>query len=162
MHTYACYALIYVFVDDVQRFSYRQLAKATSNFAMDEKLGAGSFGTVYKGKVKGVDVAVKQIKMPEKHAEQEQVRKDFDNEIRFMSPLHHCNIISLIGCCEDNKNLLLVYELMENGNLENQLYAKAGAMDSDLHGVTVAGNALRLDWPKRYADTRSIGLFFFL
>ncbi|CAM0874726.1 unnamed protein product [Alopecurus aequalis] len=135
--------------DDVRRFSYPELAKATSNFAPDEELGAGAFGTVYKGKIKGTDVAVKMIKMPDKHAGQEQVRKDFDNEIRFMSPLHHCNIISLIGCCEDNQNLLLVYELMENGDLESQLYSKAGAMDSDLHGVTVQGNILRLDWPKR-------------
>ncbi|KAK1646722.1 hypothetical protein QYE76_064527 [Lolium multiflorum] len=132
-----------------QRFSYAQLAKSTSNFASEEILGAGAFGTVYKGKLNSMDVAVKKIIMPDNNEEQGQVRKDFDNEINVMRPLHHCNIISLVGCCKDKKNLLLVYELMENGNLEDQLYPKAGAMDSDLHGVTVLGTNLMLDWPKR-------------
>ncbi|KAK1641714.1 hypothetical protein QYE76_059519 [Lolium multiflorum] len=139
-----------------QRFSYAQLAKSTSNFASEEILGAGAFGTVYKGKLNSMDVAVKKIIMPDNNEEQGQVRKDFDNEINLMRPLHHCNIISLVGCCKDKKNLLLVYELMENGNLEDQLYPKAGSMDSDLHGVTVRGTNLMLDWPKR--DSILIGV----
>jgi hypothetical protein len=151
-------ALIDVFVIGAPRFSYQQLAKATSNFAVDGKLGAGAFGTVYK--LNGMDVAVKEIIMPDNNAEQGQVRKDFDNEVNAMSPLHHCNIISFIGCCKDKKNLVLVYELMENGNLEDQLYPKAGAMDSDRHGVTVTGANLMLDWPKRYAYTCSMDILF--
>jgi hypothetical protein len=134
------------------------LAKSTSNFASEEILGAGAFGTVYKGKLNSMDVAVKKIIMPENNEEQGKVRKDFDNEINVMRPLHHCNIISLVGCCKDKKNLLLVYELMENGNLEDQFYPKAGAMDSDLHGVTVLGTNLMLDWPKRYANACSLAI----
>jgi hypothetical protein len=153
-------ALIDVFVIGAPRFSYQKLAKATSNFAADGKLGVGAFGIVYKGKLNGMDIVVKEIIMLDNNAKQGQVRKDFDNEINAMSPLHHCNIISLVGCCKDTTNLVLVYELMENGNLEDQLYPKAGAMDSDRHGVTVKGANLLLDWPKRYAYTCSIDILF--
>ncbi|KAM0831358.1 hypothetical protein ACQ4PT_065595 [Festuca glaucescens] len=130
-------------------FTHQQLADATHDFSEDEKLGQGSFGSVYRGRLLEVEgpgrhVAVK--KMTDVTAPL--ARKDFDNEIRVMSPLNHRNIIRLVGWCQDESNLLLVYELMEKGNLEHQLYNSI-AMDTDLHGISDPGTTLLLDWQKR-------------
>lgn len=154
-------------------FSYSELATATSNFLEREKLGAGAFGTVYRGQVKGDRVAIKRIKMTisepkvtaptqvpvdrsqvmqrikEEREHVEQATKDFYNEMKIMSPLHHRNIIRLLGWCKEDRNLCLVYELMEYGNLEGHLYPRPGATDTDLHGITTPGTFLLLDWPKR-------------
>jgi len=147
---YVYHALISFFAVHVRKFDYAQLASATRNFGERGKLGAGSFGTVYRGTItlegKEEDVAIKKIT----NATVERSRMEFDNEIRIMSPLSHRNIIKLVGWCNERNNLLLVYELMEKGNLEGQLYPKNGATDSELYGVTGQGTALLLDWPKRY------------
>jgi interleukin-1 receptor-associated kinase 1 len=132
-------------------FTHQQLADATHNFSEDEKLGQGSFGSVYRGRLLDVEgperqVAVKRIA----DVTAPLAKNDFDNEVSVMSPLNHRNIVRLVGWCQDESNLLLVYELMEKGNLGDLLYNSV-AMDTDLHGITNPGTTLLLDWEKRYA-----------
>jgi serine/threonine protein kinase len=147
-----CHTLIHVFINGRYPKVPLYVAEATSNFAESRILGTGAFGTVYKGKVNGTSVAVKKIKLPADANEQVQVKRDFENEITVMTPLHHRNIIRLVGWCDDRNCLFQVYELIKKGNLEDHLYlpASAGAMDIDLHSAAVSSTAsLLLDWPKR-------------
>lgn len=136
----------------VRKFDYSRLSNATRSFSANERVGAGSFGAVYRGTMvlegKEEVVAIKKII----EATSERSKKEFDNEIRIMSPLSHRNIIKLLGWCNERNNLLLVYEMMEKGNLEDQLYPNNGATDSELYRVTVPGTALLLDWPKKYTS----------
>jgi serine/threonine protein kinase len=50
------------------------------------------------------------------------VLKEFVLEIEIITTLHHKNIISLLGFCFEDKNLLLVYDFLPRGSLEDNLY----------------------------------------
>lgn len=52
----------------------------------------------------------------------EDVMKEFVSEIEIITTLHHKNIISLFGFCFENDNLILVYDLVSRGCLEDILH----------------------------------------
>ncbi|XP_062016035.1 L-type lectin-domain containing receptor kinase IX.1-like [Rosa rugosa] len=101
-----------------RKFSYNELALATSNFVQGEKLGEGGFGGVYKGFIKDMNsyVAVKKISRGSK-----QGLKEYGAEVSIISRLRHRNLVQLIGWCHEKK-LLLVYEFMPNGSLDSHLF----------------------------------------
>ncbi|XP_042042742.1 cysteine-rich receptor-like protein kinase 2 [Salvia splendens] len=100
------------------RYSYKDLKAATSNFSEENKLGEGGFGDVYKATLKnGNVVAVKKLNINYSTA-----KADFESEVRLISNVHHRNLVRLLGCCSKGSDLLLVYEYMENGSLDRFLY----------------------------------------
>lgn len=44
------------------------------------------------------------------------------SEIHFLGRLSHPNLVKLMGYCYEDKELLLVYEFMQKGSLENHLF----------------------------------------
>lgn len=58
---------------------------------------------------------------PVKAAEGE---REFRVEVDILSRLDHPNLVSLIGYCADGKHRFLVYEYMQNGNLQDHLNSK--------------------------------------
>lgn len=83
-----------------------------------EKIGSGSFGTVYKGTWMGVDVAVKKLEAsPMAPADY----RNFLYEVELMSNLRHPNILSLLGACLEPPNLCYVAELVKQGSLDRVL-----------------------------------------
>ncbi|GLT44186.1 hypothetical protein SLA2020_181000 [Shorea laevis] len=117
-----------------RRFSYQDLAFATSNFSLDQKLGEGGFGAVYKGYLADIDmvIAVKKISRRSK-----QGKKEYVTEVKIISQLRHRNLVQLIGWCHENSEFLLIYEFMSNGSLDSHLY----------------GKRIPLSWPVRYRIT---------
>ena len=80
-------------------------------------IGKGGSSQVYRGCLPdGKELAVKILK-PSDH-----VLREFLLEIEIITTLHHKNIISLLGFCFDNGNLLLVYDLLSRGSLEENLH----------------------------------------
>ncbi|KAJ3685117.1 hypothetical protein LUZ61_014281 [Rhynchospora tenuis] len=104
-----------------KRFQYNELAAATNDFAENKKLGEGGFGPVYRGVLvdEGTQVAIKRVSKASK-----QGKKEYISEVKIISQLRHRNLVQLIGWCHDHGELLLVYELMHNGNLDTHLYHK--------------------------------------
>uniref|UniRef100_UPI001CB8A4BE L-type lectin-domain containing receptor kinase IX.1-like n=1 Tax=Erigeron canadensis TaxID=72917 RepID=UPI001CB8A4BE len=121
-----------------RKFSYKELARATGNFAEQEKLGEGGFGGVYKGFVKEMDsyIAVKRVSR-----ESHQGIKEYASEVKTISRLRHRNLVQLVGWCHEQKELLLVYEFMLNGSLDLHLF----------HGKSL------LTWPIRYGIAKGLG-----
>jgi serine/threonine protein kinase len=44
------------------------------------------------------------------------------SEVNFLARLSHPNLVRLLGYCWEGKELLLVYEYMAKGSLENHLF----------------------------------------
>ncbi|KAK7385131.1 hypothetical protein VNO78_30842 [Psophocarpus tetragonolobus] len=98
-------------------FKYQELVLATSNFLPENLIGKGGSSQVYRGCLPdGKELAVKILKPSD------DVLKEFVLEIEIITTLHHKNIISLLGFCFDSGNLLLVYDLLSRGNLEENLH----------------------------------------
>ncbi|XP_062096123.1 probable leucine-rich repeat receptor-like serine/threonine-protein kinase At3g14840 isoform X2 [Humulus lupulus] len=99
-------------------FTFKQIKAATNNFDAANKIGEGGFGSVYKGVLLGgTIIAVKQLSSKSK-----QGNREFTNEIGMISALQHPNLVKLYGCCIEGKQLLLVYEYMENNSLAHCLF----------------------------------------
>ncbi|KAJ8750587.1 hypothetical protein K2173_015754 [Erythroxylum novogranatense] len=103
-----------------QRFSYKDLFRATKGFKDKEFLGAGGFGRVYRGTLpsSNVQVAVKKVS----HDSTRGI-KEFVSEIVSMGKLRHRNLVQLLGYCRGKGELLLVYEYMPNGSLDKFLFS---------------------------------------
>ena len=42
-------------------------------------------------------------------------------QVKLLTRVHHKNLVSLIGYCDDGTNMVLIYEYMSNGNLQQKL-----------------------------------------
>ncbi|KAF8391587.1 hypothetical protein HHK36_023893 [Tetracentron sinense] len=99
-------------VDKSVEFSYEELAKATDDFNLANKIGQGGFGAVYYAELRGEKAAIKKMDM--------QASKEFLAELKVLTHVHHLNLVRLIGYCVEG-SLFLVYEFIENGNLSQHL-----------------------------------------
>ncbi|XP_051219652.2 receptor-like protein kinase HERK 1 [Lolium perenne] len=97
-----------------------QIKAATDNFHKRNLIGAGGFGNVYKGVLPhngGTPVAVKRAMRVTK-----QGLPEFQTEIEVLSSIRHRQLVSLVGYCNDQAEMILVYEYMEMGTLRSHLY----------------------------------------
>ncbi|KAF2559126.1 hypothetical protein F2Q68_00013825 [Brassica cretica] len=100
-----------------QSFKYNELVSVTSNFCPDNFIGKGGSSKVYRGHLpNGREVAVKILKQTKG------VLNDFVAEIEIITALNHKNVISLLGYCFENSSLLLVYNYLSRGSLEENLH----------------------------------------
>ncbi|QHN83742.1 Receptor-like protein kinase FERONIA [Arachis hypogaea] len=102
-----------------RRFSLVEIKTGTNNFDELLLIGVGGFGNVYKGYIDegSTPVAIKRLKPGSQQGAQE-----FMTEIQILSQLRHLHLVSLIGyCCESNE-MLLVYDYMDRGTLQDHLY----------------------------------------
>uniref|UniRef100_A0ACD5UB85 Uncharacterized protein n=1 Tax=Avena sativa TaxID=4498 RepID=A0ACD5UB85_AVESA len=124
-------------------FNLSQVVKFTENFRLDNVVGCGAFGYVYKGKLpSGTEIAVKRFA-----ASSAQGLEEFFAEIETIANLQHRNVIRLIGFCIQSEKdflgfhiqreeMILVYEYMPNKSLASFLYSYAKTGES-------------LNWSKR-------------
>ncbi|KAM3699608.1 hypothetical protein ACJW31_05G038300 [Castanea mollissima] len=98
-----------------QQYSYTEVVSITNNFRTI--IGGGGFGKVYLGKLKDeTQVAVKLLS-----ASSNQGYKEFRAEAQLLMVVHHKNLVSLVGYCDEGAKKALIYEYMANGNLLQHL-----------------------------------------
>ncbi|KAL8461333.1 hypothetical protein ACS0TY_032712 [Phlomoides rotata] len=98
------------------------------------ELGSGTYGSVFHGKWKGSDVAIKRIKascFAGRPSERERLIADFWKEALILSSLHHPNVVSFYGVVRDGPDgsLATVTEFMVNGSLKQFLQKKDRTID---------------------------------
>ncbi|KAJ8470228.1 hypothetical protein OPV22_024571 [Ensete ventricosum] len=106
---------------DLPLFHLGTVADATGNFSVENKLGEGGFGPVYKGKLEDEqEIAVKRLSKTSAQGVDE-----FKNEVVLIAKLQHRNLVRLLGCCIQGGERMLIYEYMPNGSLDSFLFDKA-------------------------------------
>ncbi|AEE85598.1 root hair specific 16 [Arabidopsis thaliana] len=124
-----------------RRFTYSEVSSITNNF--NKVIGKGGFGIVYLGSLEdGTEIAVKMIndssfgksKGSSSSSSSSQVSKEFQVEAELLLTVHHRNLASFVGYCDDGRSMALIYEYMANGNLQDYLSSE---------------NAEDLSWEKR-------------
>ncbi|CAN6571899.1 unnamed protein product [Malus baccata var. baccata] len=101
-------------------FSLAKIKAATQNFNESFIIGVGGFGNVYKGCIgdgEATVVAIKRLK-----PESSQGEHEFKTEIELLSKFRHRHLVSLIGYCTDEDEMILVYDYMTRGTLADHLY----------------------------------------
>ncbi|KAJ3681647.1 hypothetical protein LUZ60_014220 [Juncus effusus] len=116
------------------RVSYAELVKATEGFANNNLVGAGRYGSVYKGILplknnqnsleENNVVAIKVFNLKQLGS-----FKSFLAECESLSRTRHRNLIHIITCCstldyKGNDFKALVLDFMPNGSLDKWLYPK--------------------------------------
>ncbi|MQM20474.1 hypothetical protein Taro_053494 [Colocasia esculenta] len=102
-------------------FTLRDLELATNRFSKENVLGEGGYGVVYCGQlINGTQVAIKKLLNNLGQAE-----KEFRVEVEAIGHVRHKNLVRLLGYCVEGTQRMLVYEYVNNGNLEQWLH---GAM----------------------------------
>ncbi|KAJ4716505.1 Kinase family protein [Melia azedarach] len=105
-------------------YSLRELDMATHGFAEESVIGEGGYGVVYRGVLQdGSVVAVKNLLNNKGQAE-----KEFKVEVEAIGKVRHKNLVGLIGYCAEGAQRMLVYEYVDNGNLEQWLHGDVGAV----------------------------------
>ncbi|KAK6278369.1 hypothetical protein POUND7_018636 [Theobroma cacao] len=98
-------------------FTLRDLQLSTNRFSKDNIIGDGGYGVVYRGNlINGTPVAVKKLLNNPGQAD-----KDFRVEVEAIGHVRHKNLVRLLGYCIEGTQRLLVYEYVNNGNLEQWL-----------------------------------------
>ncbi|KAG5255094.1 G-type lectin S-receptor serine/threonine-protein kinase [Salix suchowensis] len=117
---------------ELPMFDLGTLACATNNFSVENKLGEGGFGSVYKGTLEDRRaVAVKRLSKNSR-----QGLDEFKNEVNYIVKLQHRNLVKILGCCIQGDEKMLIYEFLPNKSLDIFIFEET--------------NSFQLDWPKRF------------
>ncbi|KAL4559534.1 hypothetical protein LXL04_031675 [Taraxacum kok-saghyz] len=104
-----------------RHFELHEILLATNNFDESLVIGCGGFGKVYQGHiVSGPSRIVAAIKRLDSMSAQG--ASEFWAEVEMLSKLRHCHLVSLLGYCNHEKEMILIYEYMPNGTLEDHLH----------------------------------------
>lgn len=109
-----------------------------------EKIGGGCFGSVYRGRCRGKEVAIKKLF---KQDVDEKTLADFRKEVQIMSQLRHPNTLLFMGACTTPGKMALVTEMMPKGNLATFLHEERHA-NFPLHRRLIMARdcALGMNW----------------
>ncbi|KAF8105290.1 hypothetical protein N665_0160s0024 [Sinapis alba] len=119
-------------IPNLRIFSLAELRATTRNFKSENVLGEGGFGKVFKGWLEekgpgshstGTVIAVKKL-----NSESFQGFEEWQCEVNFLGRVSHPNLVKLLGYCLEGDELLLVYEYMQKGSLENHLFRKGSVV----------------------------------
>nr|GMC55048.1 probable serine/threonine-protein kinase At1g01540 [Ipomoea batatas] len=103
-------------------YTLRELEISTNGFADENVIGEGGYGIVYHGVLEdNTKVAVKNLLNNRGQAERE-----FKVEVEAIGRVRHKNLVRLLGYCAEGAHRMLVYEYVDNGNLEQWLHGDVG------------------------------------
>ncbi|CAL4979963.1 unnamed protein product [Urochloa decumbens] len=136
-------------MSDDMDIKLQMLESITNNFSEEQKVGSGGYGDVYRGMYNGIEIAVKKL-----HQLQGLDDKEFDNEFRNLSRVHHQNVVKLVGYCYELRKKYVTHngQLILATVMERILcfeYMQGGTLDKH-----IKDDSCDLDWPTCYEIIR--------
>ncbi|PWA43315.1 leucine-rich repeat transmembrane protein kinase protein [Artemisia annua] len=133
-----------------QSFTFLDIQSITDSF--NKVIGKGGFGTVFYGSIGNNQVAVKMLSQSSS-----QGYREFQAEVRLLMTVHHKNITSLVGYCNEGSQKGIIYEYMANGNLGMHLFDGSLNVLSWKKRIAIAydaaqGNIEKLIDPRLHGD----------
>ncbi|KAG6409114.1 hypothetical protein SASPL_132146 [Salvia splendens] len=104
--------------DTCRYLSIGEIRTATRNFDESFIIGRGGYGNVYRGLI---DNAATTVAIKRLSSNSNQGAHEFLTEIDMLSKLRHLHLVSLIGYCDDNGEMILVYDYMARGTLRDHI-----------------------------------------
>ncbi|XP_038906333.1 serine/threonine-protein kinase STY8-like isoform X2 [Benincasa hispida] len=98
----------------------------TRQLKFENKVGSGSFGDLYRGTYCSQEVAIKVLR-PERI--NEEMLKEFSQEVYIMRKIRHKNVVQFIGACTKPPNLCIVTEFMSRGSVYDFLHKQRGVFN---------------------------------
>ncbi|KAG6434410.1 hypothetical protein SASPL_106042 [Salvia splendens] len=103
-------------------YTLRELEAASNGLADENVIGEGGYGIVYYGVVAdNTKIAIKNLLNNRGQAE-----KEFKVEVEAIGRVRHKNLVRLFGYCVEGAYRMLVYEYVDNGNLDQWLHGDVG------------------------------------
>ncbi|GJX18488.1 leucine-rich repeat transmembrane protein kinase protein [Tanacetum coccineum] len=147
-----------------QSFTFLDIQSITESFSI--VIRKGGFGTVFYGSIGNNQVAVKMLS-----ESSSQGYSEFQAEVRLLMSVHHKNITSLVGYCNEGSQKGIIYEYMANGNLGMHLfdgsldvlswkkrleiaYDAAQGITQQVKSMVAEGNIEKLIDPRYYTTNR--------
>lgn len=93
---------------------------SSTDFQIEEEIGKGNYGTVFKGSWLGSLVAIKKLPLSKK-GKQTQLNM-IKGEIEILSRLRHPNLIQIMAYCIENTKAMILMEFIEGSNLEDLIF----------------------------------------
>ncbi|KAG2326847.1 hypothetical protein Bca4012_035752 [Brassica carinata] len=93
-------------------YSFMEINEATNEFDPSWKLGEGKYGSVYKGNLQNLQVAVKMLP-----SYGSQNHFEFERQVEILSSVRHPNLVTIVGTCPESRSL--IYQYIPNGSLED-------------------------------------------
>ncbi|XP_027162796.1 probable serine/threonine-protein kinase At1g01540 [Coffea eugenioides] len=100
-----------------KEYTFNEIEAATNGFADENIVGCGDYGVVYRGVLfDHTRVAIKKLLV------NRGTLKDFVAGVEAMWCLRHKNLVKLLGYCREGMFRMVVYEYVDNGNLNQWLH----------------------------------------
>ncbi|BAF03745.1 Os01g0114600 [Oryza sativa Japonica Group] len=129
------------------RYGYTDIIAITSHFR--DRLGQGSYGTVYKGVLLpgNIHVAVKML-----NGNSNCNGEEFISEVSTIGRIHHVNVVRLVGFCSEEMRRALVYEYMPRGSLDKYIFSSDKSFSRDKLNEIALGIARGINYLHQGCD----------
>jgi len=107
------------------------------------KLGSGAFGDVFKGKLRGKEVAIKKLSFQQFDQD---TLNEFTKEVGVMMKLRHPNVLLFMGACTSPGNLAMITEMMPRGSVYDLLQNKDAKISFQLRLSFAKDAIMGMNW----------------
>ncbi|OAY36752.2 proline-rich receptor-like protein kinase PERK15 isoform X4 [Manihot esculenta] len=134
-------------------YSYGELARVTGHFSLNNLIGRGGFGHVFKASLDGEIRAIKRLDFPDVQSE-----GGLEREIMVVKSVSHKNLVELVGYCIDGANRLLILKYFPNGSLRSKLHGSGDVLDWKKRMKIATGSAKGLEYLHEHCKPKIIHL----